>query len=214
MNDVKPVADMQHSISWAARADTDTVAQHIAAIVRQPGNHCLAVPGGQTPLPIFDKLSRASLPWGNVSLMLTDDRIVPDTHPASNQGKLETAFDATAAEIEKLIEGATPPVFALVWLGMGSDGHIASLFPNMDPQSSGPPQIIRKRPDPLPPEAPFERLSLNIAALINTKEIMLVVRGCDKKQVLDTAIAGENDLPITRLFAAAQCPITIFWSRT
>jgi len=201
-------------ICWAAKADVESIADHVGAIIKRPGNHWLAVPGGKTPLPIFEILSRRTLPWGMVSLMLTDDRIVPQNHPASNQGKLEAAFDATPAHVAKLEVGSCLPLFDLVWLGMGADGHIASLFPNMEPDAAGTPAIIRTRPNPLPPEAPFERLTLNLAALIQAKEIMLVVRGCDKKRVLDEAIAGEHDLPIARLFAAARCPITIFWSRT
>jgi len=201
-------------ICWAAKADVESIADHVGAIIKRPGNHWLAVPGGKTPLPIFEILSRRTLPWGMVSLMLTDDRIVPQNHPASNQGKLDAAFDATPAHVAKLEVGSCLPLFDLVWLGMGADGHIASLFPNMEPNAAGTPAIIRARPDPLPPEAPFERLSLNLAALTQAKEIMLVVRGCDKKRVLDEAIAGENDLPIARLFAAARCPINIFWSRT
>ncbi len=200
-------------ICWAAKADGDAVADHISAIIQQPGNHWLAVPGGRTPLPIFDIISKRTLPWGTVSLMLTDDRIVPYDHPASNQGKLEAAFDATPAHVVKLEQGLPLPVFDLVWLGMGADGHIASLFPNMNPTVGGDAAVIHNCPDPLPPEAPFERLSLNLAALTQAREIMLVVRGCDKKRVLDEAIAGENDLPVARLFAAARCPITIFWSR-
>lgn len=211
MNDVK---DITAPICWAAKADSEAVADHIGAIIKRPGNHWLSVPGGKTPLPIFDILSRSTLPWGMVSLMLTDERIVPYNHPASNQGKLEAAFDATPAHVAKLELGSPLPLFDLVWLGMGADGHIASLFPNMEPDARGTPAVIRTRPNPLPPEAPFERLSLNLAALTQAKEIMLVVRGCDKKRILDEAIAGEKDLPVTRLFAAARCPITIFWSRT
>lgn len=201
-------------ICWAAKADVESIADHVGAIITRPGNHWLAVPGGKTPLPIFEILSRRTLPWGMVSLMLTDDRIVPQNHPASNQGKLEAAFDATPAHVAKLEVGSCLPLFDLVWLGMGADGHIASLFPNMEPNAAGTPAIICARPNPLPAEAPFERLTLNLAALTQAKEIMLVVRGCDKKRVLDEAIAGDNDLPIARLFAAARCPINIFWSRT
>ncbi|WP_321327118.1 6-phosphogluconolactonase [uncultured Parasphingorhabdus sp.] len=201
-------------VCWAANADAGSVADHISEIIQRSGSHWLAVPGGKTPLPIFDILSRRTLPWGTVSLMLTDDRIVPPKDPASNQDKLDAAFDATPAHVAKLVEGMPLPLFDLVWLGMGADGHIASLFPNMDPTAQGKAAVIHTVPEPLPQEAPFERLSLNLAALTQAKEIMLVVRGCDKKRVLDAAIAGENDLPVARLFAAARCPITIFWSRT
>ena len=202
------------TVTWAARADPMAVADHIAAIISRPGNHRFAVPGGRTPLPVFDILSKRSLPWGTVSLMLTDDRIVPENHPASNQGKLAAAFDATPADIVRLERGTLTESFDLVWLGMGADGHIASLFPKMEAEDIDGPAVIRTVPDPLPTEAPFERFSLNMAALINAKEIMLVVRGCDKKQIVEAAIAGANDLPIARLIKSARCPITIFWSRS
>ncbi len=202
------------AVTWAAKAGPMSIADHIAAIVAKPGNHRLAVPGGRTPLPVFDILSKRSLPWGTVSLMLTDDRIVPENHAASNHGKLAAAFDATPAEILRLEQGAAVKPFDLVWLGMGADGHIASLFPKMQYDEADGPAIVKTVPDPLPIEAPFERLSLNMAALTNTKEFMLVVRGCDKKAVLDEAIAGDNSLPIAQLIKAAQCPITIFWSRS
>lgn len=215
MNETK---DNATPISWAARADAEAVADHIAAIINRTGNHWLAVPGGETPLPIFEILSKRSLPWGTVSLMLTDDRVVRGNHPASNQGKLEAAFHATPAHIATLETGMMLPVFDLVWLGMGVDGHIASLFPKMRSNTSGGAAVIHTIPDPLPPEAPFERLSLNMAALAGAREIMLVVRGCDKKRVLDDAIAGKekgaHDLPVARLFAKARCPITIFWSQS
>lgn len=209
MNELK---DLGALVSWAARADVEAVADHVAAIITKPGDHWLALPGGQTPLPVFDILSRRNLPWGTVSLMLTDDRIVPVSHPASNQGKLEAAFDATPVYIARLEEGMSLPIFDLVWLGMGTDGHIASLFPNRSPTDSGKPAVIHTRPDPLPPEAPYERLSLNMTALTQAKGIMLVVRGAEKKAVLDAAIVGENNLPIAQLIKAAHCPITIFWN--
>ncbi|MEO1205440.1 MAG: 6-phosphogluconolactonase [Pseudomonadota bacterium] len=201
-------------VTWAAKADAHAVADHIAAKIMANTDQWFAVPGGNTPLPIFENLSKRPLPWNTVSLVLTDDRMVPEDHPASNQGKLLAAFKDSAAHIHRLEVGMMPPTFDMVWLGMGTDGHIASLFPNIDPTAAGEPAVINTTPEPLPPEAPFERVSLNMAALINAKEIVLVVKGAEKKRVLDEAIAGAHDLPISRLFAAARCPITIFWSRS
>ncbi len=200
-------------ISWAHRADNESVANFIADIITQPGQHRLAVPGGKTPVPIFADLCRRTLPWGTVTLLLTDDRLVPANHAASNQGKLEAAFNATAAHVEKLEQGMEVEPFDLVWLGMGADGHIASLFPEMEAEHVASPAVIRTCPDPLPPEAPFPRLSLNLPALTQSEQIMLVIRGSDKKRVMEQAIDGEVDLPIADLLNQARCPITIFWSQ-
>lgn len=214
MTDTQAAISSSASISWAVKTDAQSVADHIAKVVEQPGRHRIAVPGGNTPIAIFDILSRQSLPWGTVTITLTDDRIVPVTHAASNQAKLASAFDATAAHVEPLVRGAEVAPFDLVWLGMGADGHVASLFPNMACDEHEKPAIIHTVPDPLPIEAPFERLSLNMTALTATKEIILVVRGCDKKNILEAAIAGDTDVPVARLFRRANCPITIFWSRS
>jgi 6-phosphogluconolactonase len=214
MSEAAQTPDLSGQVTWAARADSEAVADNIAAIVEKPGPCRLAVPGGKTPLPVFGILSKRSLPWGTVTLMLTDDRIVPENHPASNQGNLAAAFDATPAHVLPLERREIAEPFDLVWLGMGADGHIASLFPKMQAEERDGPAIIKTTPDPLPIEAPFERLSLNMAALINTKEMMLLIRGSDKKRILEQAMSGKSDLPIAQLIRLATCPITIFWSRS
>ena len=139
-----------------------------------------------------------------------DDRIVPEDHPASNTGRLRAALEPLGARIVPLAEGATPPHFALTWLGMGDDGHIASLFPNTDPRADDPVPIRRLIPDPLPPEAPFARLSLTIPALLATDELVFVMRGADKRVLFEAAMQGRNDLPIARALAAARAPGTCF----
>ncbi len=205
------------AVTWASRADAEAVAAHIATAVERRSARILAVPGGSTPLEIFDILSTMDLPWKELYLMLTDDRIVAQDHEASNFGKLTNAFSSTKAKLIELAEDTVPPRADIVWLGMGADGHIASLFPNMKASAQSDknsPLVVRTVPDPLPPEAPFERLSLNKAALIDTNELIIVVRGADKKTILEQAIKGEHDLPIAQLIKAASCPITIFWSET
>jgi 6-phosphogluconolactonase len=102
------------------------------------------------------------------------------------------------------------PRFALAWLGMGADGHIASLFPNTDPQADDSRRIVRLTPDPLPPEAPFDRISLTIPALVDSDELVLVIRGAEKRAVFEAAMAGESDLPVARLLASASQPVTCF----
>ena len=170
----------------------------------------VTVPGGSTPFPIFDILAGGALPWGRIAVWPGDDRIVAEDHPASNVGKIRARLEPAGATVVPLEEGARPPHFALAWLGMGADGHIASLFPNTDPQPDDAQPVRRLRPDPLPPEAPFDRLSLTMPALLDSDEIVFVIRGADKRAVLDGAIAGAHDLPIARFLAASRAPVTCF----
>lgn len=175
-----------------------------------PGPVTITVPGGSTPFPIIDRLLRAELPWERLVVWPNDDRAVPEDHPASNAGRLRALFETAGAEVVTLTEMEAVPRFALAWLGMGADGHIASLFPNTDPRAAEPSRIVRLTPDPLPPEAPFDRISLTIPALLASEEILFVIRGADKRAVFSAAVAGENDLPVARLLAAATQPVTCF----
>ena len=65
-------------------------------------------------------------------------------------------------------------------------------------------------PDPLPPEAPFDRLSLTIPALLNSDALVFVIRGADKHALFDAARRGRSDLPIARVLQAAHQPVTCF----
>lgn len=170
----------------------------------------IACPGGETPFPIIAELLRADLPWDRLVVWPTDDRVVPEDHPASNTGKLRAAFTPMGATVVTLNEMEALPRFALVWLGMGADGHVASLFPSADPRADDPRRIVRLTPDPLPPEAPFDRISLTIPALLNSEELVIVARGEDKHALLRDVVRGESDLPVARLLAAATQPVTCF----
>jgi len=121
---------------------------------------------------------------------------------------LRAAFGAKGATIEPLSLGMSLPQFALVWLGLGTDGHIASLFPSSDPDASAPPRVIDLTPEPLPSGAPFSPLTLTLAALANADGVIVVARGAKKRQLIDAALAGA-DLPLTRLFA--MTPVTLYW---
>lgn len=170
----------------------------------------ITVPGGSTPFPILAELAKAPLDWQRIAVWPGDDRIVPESHEASNVGRIRALLEPVGARIMPLAEDARPPHFSLSWLGMGSDGHIASLFPNTDPRADDPQAIRRLTPDPLPPEAPFDRLSLTIPALLDSDELLFVIRGADKRALFRAAASGENDLPIARLLAAAQAGVTCF----
>ncbi|GGN57770.1 6-phosphogluconolactonase [Novosphingobium indicum] len=185
-------------------------AGRLRAALAQSPEIAVTVPGGSTPFPIFDLLAKEDLPWQRISVWPGDDRIVEEDHPASNVGKIRTRLEPAGARIVPLTEDARPPHFAIAWLGMGGDGHVASLFPNTDPQADDPHPVRRLTPDPLPPEAPFDRLSLTIPSLTDSDEIMFVIRGADKRAVFVAAVQGENDLPIARLLKAARHKVTCF----
>ena len=186
------------------------VAEHVARALRERDASVIVVPGGGTPKPILGQLAAMDLPWERARVFLTDDRDVPSEHPASNLGQLRRLLQGTGADIRPL--DSTPPRADLTWIGMGSDGHVASLFPGMAEAKAtdGPPAFLHVTPDPLPPEAPFARATLNLAALVNTRQIILVIRGAGKRAVLARALAGEADLPVARLLGAARCPVTIY----
>lgn len=196
-------------------ADDHAVAQWlaqklVAALAAAPEGIAISVPGGSTPFPILAELAKAPLDWTRIAVWPGDDRIVPEDHPASNVGRIRALLEPAGARIVPLAEGAEPPAFALAWLGMGNDGHVASLFPNTDPRADAPLAVLRLTPDPLPPEAPFDRLSLTIPALARSGELLFVIRGAEKETLFREAVAGGNDLPVARLLRAARCPVTCF----
>ena len=170
----------------------------------------ITIPGGSTPFPILAELATLGLDWERIAVWPGDDRVVAEDHPASNVGRIRAALEPLGARVVALSETARPPHFALTWLGMGGDGHIASLFPNTDPRADEPRRVVKLVPDPLPPEAPFARLSLTIPALLNSDAVVFVIRGADKRAVFQAALSGELDLPVARLLAAADQPVLCF----
>ena len=120
---------------------------------------------------------QADLDWPRITVWPGDDRVVPEDHEASNTGKIRALFEPVGAQVATLTVMEQVPHFALVWLGMGADGHIASLFPNTDPQGDDSAPIRRLTPDPLPPEAPFDRVTLTMPSLLDSDALMFVIRG-------------------------------------
>ena len=205
---------MTEQIRWSNPGDAPAVAERIAREIARPGPKRIAVPGGSTPRKVMALLAQRGhgLDWSGTTLCLTDDRCVPDDHPASNYAALVSALGGCGAQIERLVEGMQVLPFDLVWLGMGEDGHVASLFPHMVAVLRRGPAVIATTPVPLPPEAPFARLSLNKAALQATKEIILVVTGAAKKAVIERALAGSDAYPVSDFLRGEGPPVTIYWS--
>ena len=196
-------------------ADDPAIAQWLhgrlaKALAASAAPIAITVPGGSTPFPILQRLAAMPLEWRRVTVWPGDDREVPEDHPASNTGKIRALMEPAGAEVVALTVMEAVPHFALAWLGMGGDGHVASLFPNTDPRADDPLKMRMLTPDPLPPEAPFDRITLTLPALLDSDELLFVIRGGEKRALFEAAARGENDLPVARLLRAARQPVTCF----
>lgn len=174
------------------------------------GTIAITVPGGSTPFPILTALAKKPLEWSRLEFWPGDDRCVPPDHAASNLKRLRESLDGTGATIVPLKEHCQLPHFALAWLGMGQDGHIASLFPNTDPQIDDDILVRTITPDPLPPEAPFDRITMTLPKFLAAEELVFVIRGDEKRSLFERAAKGECDLPIARLLQNARGAVTCF----
>ncbi len=193
----------------------------------------IALPGGKTPRPVYPKLAERKLNWKRVTIIPTDDRLVPMDSELSNIRGIAQAFlpqgarvfpIATTIEDYKLAGGAAdarlqdlpwPP--DLVWLGMGSDGHTASIFHGPDLQDALDAPKARRAvgvmPDPMPDEAPVARVTLTRASILSARTLLITITGNEKRELLEAAIADgqSSKLPIGRVLAEAEQPIDIHW---
>ena len=199
-------------VTWAEPGDAAAVAARIEAELARPGAKRFAFTGGSTPIKVLALLATRDLDWSQVTIGLTDDRRVPDDHPASNFGKIFAALGSSGATFERLEEGAPVATFDLVWLGMGEDGHVASLFPHMRAELRPGATVIATTPIPLPPEAPFDRLTLNHKALKAARAIILVVTGASKRALIERVLDGYDDFPVSEVLRGDGPPVTIYWS--
>lgn len=197
----------------------------------------IALPGGSGSDLICGQLAKSkAIDWSKVTIIPTDDRLVPLGDALSNYRKLEGFFAAGGAEIVSLVDEsalrdwqeagrlADARLSLVGWpldlacLGMGSDGHTASIFPGPDMERAvaGPRErrAAGVRPEPMPQDAPVERVTLTAAALSSARAIMIVIEGAEKRRILEQAIKEGplSSAPIGRLLAAVETPIDIFWS--
>ncbi len=215
----------------------DAVAGDVGFIVESAldarGESLLALPGGKSPIAIFERLRDAKINWKRVTIVPGDDRLVAVDDPLSNVAQLAKYFMPLGARVvpiasanlgyrqageaadARLADLKWPP--DLVWLGMGADGHTASIFlgPDFDEALSSKRRAVGVQPDPLPPEAPVARVTLTKSAILSARAILVTVSGEEKKAVLEAAIeqGAKSPYPIGRVLADAEQPIDIHWSR-
>jgi 6-phosphogluconolactonase len=215
----------------------DAVAGDVGFIVESAldarGSALLALPGGKTPLPMYERLAQAQLPWKQVTIIPTDERLVPLDSPLSNIRAIAGTFLKAGARVfpigteiadyrlagnsadARLQDLKFPP--DLVWLGMGEDGHTASIFAGPDLQDALDAPKARRAvgvmPDPLPSDAPVPRVTLTRAAILSARTILITITGDKKRAVLEKAIADgqSSQVPIGRVLAEAEQPIDVHW---
>jgi 6-phosphogluconolactonase len=193
---------------FAERA-AEWVATSLAQAVAARAHASVALAGGNTPLPIYRELSgtRGELvPWSQLDIFFGDERAVPPEHPDSNFGQVSTALGARlrqAGRVERMraeigdpeaaaaaYAGLLPSAFDLILLGMGEDGHIASLFP----QSSALFASTRRVVVTAGPKPPRVRLTLTPSVLALAHRIVVLVTGAAKAGMVARALATSDDV--------------------
>ena len=206
-----------------------------AALERRMGDESpatLVVSGGTTPARCFEHLATRALDWERVNVTLSDERWVPadDAHsnermvretlltgPAGQAG-FTSLYDAarTPAEFSDELETRlrrVPFPFACALLGMGEDGHFASLFPDADNLAQGLDPDGSRMTLPVETAAsPHPRITMTLAALSRSDEIVLLIFGDAKLAVLDRAIAASNGDPVSHLLRQKRAPVHVIWA--
>jgi 6-phosphogluconolactonase len=213
-----------------AAAAADLVAEALDG----PGAHAFAGAGGSTPGPVYDRLAARKLPWERVTVTPTDERWVGPDNEESNARLLkqrllvgeaakarflplkgpETSPQAAAVHADRQIAEIEP--FAAVLLGMGADGHFASLFPGAPELEAGldlegPRLCVPVAEAGLKPLVP--RISLTARALTRTGLLVVLISGEDKRQVVEQ-VAADPDYapPVATILRQHHCPVRVLWA--
>ena len=234
---------MTEEVEWWEYDDAAEMADAVAgdlqfvieSAIDARGAAVIALSGGKTPIPIYAKLAAAKLDWKRVTIVPTDERIVPLGDPLSNVTTIGKTFIPKGARVMPIVPAATADYKAagrsadalmqdLHWpldlclLGMGEDGHTASIFPgpDLDEALAGPRErrALGVMPEPLPAEAPVARVTLSRQGIVTAKALTIAITGAGKRKVLEQALKDGplSAYPIGRVLADAELPVDIHWA--
>lgn len=215
----------------AAAADIiqDSITRRLAAV----DEATIVLSGGSSPLGVFAELKKLDLPWERLHVTLSDERWVATDHEDSNERMLYDALlghagvrDATflplfdaSSDIEIRSTALSeqlrmlPFPFACALLGMGEDGHFASLFPDAENLESG---LDTENPELVIPvrtaASPHPRISLTLSALSRSDTIVLLIFGEKKLEVLNAAIEAPERYPVGTLLRQKRAPVRVLWA--
>lgn len=188
----------------------------ISKLIREKSNISVALSGGNSPLPIYKKLSLMDLEWEKIKFFLVDERCVPNNDIESNYGNIKkflfdfipsqsfpmviekTNFEIQALKYEETLKTQTnilngTPQLDLVILGMGLDGHTASLFPNTEALTNKENLVILNKITQLN----TYRITMTYPLILNSNKIILIAKGEKKKKIIDDIY--RYDYPISKL---------------
>ncbi len=206
----------------------------ILEAIAQRGRAFIALSGGNTPRPFLKRLSQTDIPWEKVTVTLVDERWVETDSPDSNEHLIQDALmtsKAGKAHFIGLMSDAKDPYegieicrsrlkgiaddFDLVILGMGEDGHTASLFP----QAKELALALSTEESCLvltPPSAPYTRITLSLSRLLRSRHIFLHIEGKKKFKVLQKAMNKENieEMPIRAfIYREDTPPLEVYYAQ-